>query len=261
LTVQFLFLASDYGSRGIRMRVEAVLFDLFDTLVLIDSGNDSEDVYYGPCLKRMHEFIVKNGIEVSFEDLKRVYFQVRDRLYSETQKTLEEPHFNVRVSRILQELGYKFDVSNPVVTGATNAFAEEFMRYVHLDKNALDVLRKLHGRYKLGIVSNFGIPESVWKLLDKFGLKKFFDVILISGEVNRRKPSQEIFDMALKALDVPASEALFVGDTPSLDVKGPQNAGIRAILIERKPIETTSDAKPDAVIRSLKELPELLEDF
>lgn len=243
------------------MHVEAVLFDLFDTLLLIDSGDDAEDVYYGPCLKRMHEFIVKNNINVSFEDFKLAYFKVRDRLYSEIQKTLEEPHFNVRVSRILQELGYKLDVSNPVVTGATNAFAEEFMRYVHLDENALEVLRRLHGRYKLGIVSNFGIPESVWKLLDKFDLKKFFDVILISGEVNRRKPSREIFDMALKALNVHASQALFVGDTPSLDVEGSKNAGIRAILIERKPIETIANAKPDAVIRSLKELPDILKDF
>jgi len=78
---------------GIGMRVEAVLFDLFNTLVLLESG----EVFYTPCLKKLHGFLVKNGVNISFEDFRRVYFEVRDRVYAETEKSLEEPHFNVRV--------------------------------------------------------------------------------------------------------------------------------------------------------------------
>lgn len=241
------------------MQVEAVLFDLFDTLLLIESGNDAEEVYYTPCLKRTYEFLIKNGIDVAFEEFRRIYFEVRDRLYSEAQKNLEEPHFNVRISQTLQKLGYKFDVSDAVVASATDAFADEFMHYVHLDENAINVLQKLHRKYKLGIVSNFAIPECVRRLLDDFGLEKFFDVILVSAEVNRRKPSLEVFDMALKALGAYASRAVFVGDMPGLDVKGAKNAGMRTVLIERKPVERVADATPDIVIRSLKELPAVIE--
>jgi len=113
------------------------------------------------------------------------------------------------------------------------AFANELMHYVHLDVDTVDVLRKLRGRYRLGLVSNFAIPECAWKLLDKFGLKGFFDVVLVSGEINKRKPSPEIFERALNALGVDASRAVFVGDTIGLDVKGAKNVGIKAILIER----------------------------
>lgn len=237
------------------MPVEAVIFDLFDTLLLLES----DDVYYEPCLRKMHTFLAKNGVDVPFDIFNHTYFAVRDKFYSESRESLEEPHFNVRVSQTLRKLGYCFDVSDPVVVGATLAFAEEFTRYVRLDNDAIGVLQKLRGRYKLGLVSNFGIPECGKKLLEKFGLKEYLDVVVISGEINRRKPSPEIFEKALRALRVPASKAVFVGDMIELDVKGPKSVGIRAILIERRPMEKDVSVKPDEVIKNLAELPAILE--
>jgi HAD superfamily hydrolase (TIGR01549 family) len=237
------------------MQVEAVLFDLFDTLLLLESS----DTYYLPSLKKLHELLVKNGINVPFADFSRVYFEVRDKFYSESRKSLEEPHFNVRVSQTLRRLGIKLSVSDPIIKGATMAFAEEFMRYVSVDAEALDVLQKLHGKYKLGLVSNFAIPECGWKLLDKFCLRPFFDVVIISGEVNRRKPSPEIFEKALKMLNVKASETVFVGDMLDLDIMGPKSVGMKTILIKRRPIEN-ADIKPDKVITHLSELLSVLED-
>jgi len=238
------------------MQVEAVLFDLFDTLLLLES----QEAYYLPSLRKLHEFLVKNRVNVSFEDFSRVYFEVRDKFYSESCESLEEPHFNVRVSQTLHRFGYDFDVSDPVVVGATMAFAEEFMRYVSLDTDAFDVLQKLHGKYKLGLISNFAIPECGWKMLDKFGLKRFFDVVLISGEINRRKPSPEIFEKALKILGVEASKTVFVGDMLDLDVMGPKKVGMKTVFIERKPVEHDVDVNPDYVIKGLNELLAVLAD-
>jgi HAD superfamily hydrolase (TIGR01509 family) len=238
------------------MQIEAVLFDLFDTLVLLESG----EVYYRPSLRKLYEFLTKNHIDVSFEDFERVYFEVRDKFYSESRKSLEEPHFNVRVSQTLKKLGYNYDTSSPLITGATMAFAEEFMHYVSLDTEAPDVLQKLHGKYKLGLVSNFAIPECGWKLLDRFGLRHFFDVVIISGEVNRRKPSPEIFEKALAILSLNASKAVFVGDMPDLDILGPKSVGMKTVLIKRRPIED-ANIKPDKIITHLSELPNVLEDW
>lgn len=237
------------------MQVEAVLFDLFDTLLLLES----DEVYYEPSLRKMHAFLAKNGVAVSFDDFSRAYFEVRDKFYSESRESLEEPHFNVRVSQTLHRLGYDFAVSNPVVVRATMAFAKEFMRHVRPDKDAIDVLRKLHQKYKLGLVSNFGIPECGRSLLAKFGFKGFFDVVMISGDINRRKPSPEIFRRTLRALDVSASKAVFVGDMIDLDIKGPKSIGIKAVLIERRPMKTNPDVKPDFVIKNLPELFDVLE--
>jgi len=238
------------------MHAEVVLFDLFNTILLVES----DEVFYEPCLKKLHEFLLKNGINVPFETFKQVYFTVRDTLYAETKKSLEEPHFNVRVSQTLQRFGYYFDLSNPIILKATEAFTSEFMRYVHAEGNVTEILQKLHGKYKLGIVSNFAIPECVWKLLNKFALTEFFDVILISAEINQRKPSAKIFEKALEGLGVDASKAVFVGDTLDLDVKGAKNVGIKAILLERRPTDKSASVKPDKVIKSLEELLDVLED-
>jgi putative hydrolase of the HAD superfamily len=241
---------------GIDMQIEAVLFDLFDTLLLLES----DEVYYEPSLKKMHRFLVKNEIKVRFDDFSRTYFEVRDKFYSESRNTLEEPHFNVRVSQTLHKLGYNFGSTDPLVTKATMAFADEFMRYVSLDKDALNVLSKLYGKYKLGLVSNFGIPECGRTLLDIFGLRRFFDVIVISGEVNQRKPSPKIFKRALQALGVEASRTVFVGDMLDLDIMGPKSVGMKTVLIERKPMKGDTDVKPDKVIKSLAELLTVLEN-
>lgn len=238
------------------MPVEAVLFDLFDTLLLLEG----DETYYEPCLRKMHAFLVENGVDVSFEGFSCVYFEVRDRFYSESRESLEEPHFNVRVSQVLQRLGYSHNVADPVVVGATNAFAEEFMRHIQPDRDAVDVLQKLRSKYKLGLVSNFGIPECARDLLERFGLRVYFDVVVISGEVNQRKPSPEIFRKALRALSVSPSKAVFVGDMLDLDIKGPKDLGIKTVLIKRRPMEADADVQPDFVITSLTELPAVLEN-
>lgn len=240
------------------MHVESVIFDLFDTLLLLEN----DEAYYQPSLRRLHAFLAANGVNIPFERFSDAYFEVRNEFYSEAREILSEPHFNLRISQALRRLGLDLDSSSPIVAGATMAFAEEFMRHVTLDEQAVAVLEKLHEKYKLGLVSNFAIPECVRMLLDNFGLTRFFDVVIISGEVNRRKPSSEIFEMALHGLGVDAARTIFIGDMLDLDVVGPKTVGMKTVLIKRKPAdENPEDPKPDATITHLSELLVALNDL
>jgi putative hydrolase of the HAD superfamily len=232
------------------MRIKAVLFDMFDTLMLIEH----EHAFYNPSLRRAHEFLVQNGVNVSFDVFRDAYIEARDALYAEADARLGEPHFNLRVANALHSLGYDYDVSSEMVSGATLAFCEEFMNYVRIDENAEEVLRKLHGKYKLGIVSNFAIPECVSKLLEKHGLDVFFDAVVVSGAVNKRKPSPEIFQKALETLDVDAENTVFVGDTVDADIQGAKTVGMRTIFIERRAQKESERVCPDQTIRSLSDL-------
>jgi putative hydrolase of the HAD superfamily len=239
------------------MPIKAVLFDMFDTLMLIEKNHE----FYSPSLFRMYNYLHKNGIDVPFDKFNEVYIKVRDALYVEADLNWEEPHFNVRVSQTLKTLGYNYDVSSPIVTAATNEFCEEFMKYVQIDQNARTMLEKLHGKYKLGIVSNFAIPECVFKLLKADGLDRLFNAIVVSGAVNKRKPSPEIFKGALKMLGVSASETVFVGDTIDADVEGPKAVGMKVIYIERRAQKKSEKFCPDQTIKNLNELPLLLERY
>ncbi len=237
------------------MPIKAVLFDMFDTLMLIEKNH----AFYSPSLKRAYKFLVKNGIKVRFTDFRYAYIKARDALYVEADANLEEPHFNARISNALGRLGFSFDANSEIVTGATNAFCEGFMEYVRIDEHAFEVLLKLREKYKLGIVSNFAIPECLVKLLETHSLGKFFDVVVVSGAVNKRKPSPEIFQQALKKLGVDTNETVFVGDTVDADIKGAKDIGMKTIFIERRLQKEAEQICPDQTIKSLNELTAALE--
>jgi putative hydrolase of the HAD superfamily len=236
------------------MPVKAVLFDMFDTLMLIERKNE----FYSPSLLRMYKFLNANGINVPFEKFNAAYIVVRERLNAKANQNLEEPHFNVRISETLKRLGYNFEVSNPLVAAASGEFCEEFMTFVHVDEDAEAMLKLLRRKYKLGIISNFAIPECVFKLLKASELDRLFDAVVISAAINRRKPSPDIFDSALKILGISSAEAVFVGDTVDADIEGAKAAGMKAIYLERREQRISANSQPDQTIKSLKELPERL---
>ena len=109
-------------------------------------------------------------------------------------------------------------------------------------------------KYELGIVSNFAIPECVVKLLQENEIENLFSVVIISGDINKRKPSPEIFETALNSLKVTGSEAVFVGDTLDTDIRGASEVGMKTIFIERRIQKEKETIHPDITIKSLKEL-------
>lgn len=76
------------------------------------------------------------------------------------------------------------------------------------------------------------------------------------------KPAFEFFQIALADLKLPASEVLMIGDDIDSDIGGAQKAGIHSILVRtgkfRQEYFDASSVKPDMVIDSVTDLPELL---
>ena len=237
------------------MPIKAVLFDMFDTLMIIKKDH----AFYSPAVKSMHNFLVQNGIQVSFATFRDAYIKARDQIYEEADEKMEEPHFNVRIKNALCDLGYRKEAESNLVQGATDVFCQEFMNYVSVDENAKSALQQLHRTYQLGIVSNFAIPECVTRLLDQQGLTELFEVIVVSAAVNKRKPHPEIFKMALQKLNLDPAEAAFVGDTVEADIQGAQKAGMKTVYIERRPQKELETTTPDQTIKSLNELLEAIE--
>ena len=239
------------------MPIKAILFDMFDTLMMIRKNND----FYSPSLMRMYLFLNKNGIDVAFDAFEKAYITTRDELYAKVDANLEEPHFNVRISETLKNLGYNYSDSSPLVVEATGEFCDEFMTFVYLDPHTEKLLQSLQGKFKLGIISNFAIPECIDKLLKTYGLDELLDIVIVSGAVNKRKPSPEIFTNTLKELGVSSDETVFVGDTLDADIDGAKSAGIKAIYIQRRIENIDGHVKPDLTIKNLDELPSVLQTY
>ena len=232
------------------MKIKAVLFDMFDTLMMIERDH----AFYSPSLKQTFEYLKERGVKTTFREFEKAYIDARDALYAQADPKMEEPHFNLRIANALRNLGYTYPVSSDIVVGATKAFCETFMNFVRVDELAIESLRQLHGRYKLGIVSNFAIPECVSKLLQKHNLTELFDVVIVSGAVNKRKPSPEIFKKALDFLEIDPEDAVFVGDTMEADIEGAKSAGMKTIYIERRKQQAADAEGPDQIIKTMSDL-------
>jgi HAD superfamily hydrolase (TIGR01549 family) len=239
------------------MPIKAVLFDMFDTLMLIEKDHG----FYAPAMQRMYHYVNEQGIDVPFEKFEQTYISERDKIFAQADATFEEPHFNVRMAATLQALGYNYDVSSPIITEATSEFYSEFMKFVRIDPDTPLTLQKLHKKYHLGVVSNFAIPECVLSLLHESKIDRFFEVIIISGAVNKRKPHQDIFKRALDMINIKAEEAVFVGDTIEADVEGAKATGMKAIYIERRTQKPSKKYNPDSTIKRLSELPAVLAHY
>ncbi|CCD36713.1 putative HAD family hydrolase [Candidatus Paraburkholderia kirkii UZHbot1] len=83
---------------------------------------------------------------------------------------------------------------------------------------------------RAGVISN--TDGTVQTLLDRHGWMGLFEVVIDSGVVGMQKPDPRIFEMALARVGVNANEALYVGDLPSVDVQGANDAGLRAVLYD-----------------------------
>lgn len=95
-----------------------------------------------------------------------------------------------------------------------------------------ELLARLAGRYRLAVVTNTHRAELVPDHLAVIGVAHLVDAVVTSVEVGWRKPHPAIYAAALDAVGVPASAAVFVGDTFTADFAGPEAAGIRSFLID-----------------------------
>jgi len=134
----------------------------------------------------------------------------------------------------------------------------------HLD----DVLKELKKKgYKLGIITNTvtSREEHVRMALRKIDVEKYFDVIVTSVDVGHEKPDERIFMTALRAVKVKPKEAVMVGNRVSADIIGGNRMGMKTILFKwnkRYPEKITlPEEQPTRTIRSLKELPIVLEEI
>lgn len=132
------------------------------------------------------------------------------------------------------------------------------LEHVELFPETLPVLHQLHGRYKLAIITN-GFAETHETKISRLELLRFFDVIVLAGEMQLVKPDPSVFHHALEAAQASAQESVMIGDRYERDIVGAHAAGLRAVWINVRNEELPPGARvPEAVIRSIAELPAAL---
>jgi HAD superfamily hydrolase (TIGR01549 family) len=243
----------------------AVMFDLGNTLVEtpfhtepIEKGSTEEIARFEAIVKVTYDSLVNSGTKISWSSFYEKYMLVRAEQIRVQKQTLREYSMKERIARTLSALEYKISADSELIRRAIEQHFDSYESYVEMNKEAPSTLQDLGARYRLGLITNFAYPPMIHKLLDKFHLRQFFDIVVISGEEGWVKPSPRIFQAAFSRLKLESSQCIFVGDDIEADIRGANNAGMKAIFLSNKGVGC-QDA--EASIRHLSELPSVLNEI
>jgi putative hydrolase of the HAD superfamily len=120
----------------------------------------------------------------------------------------------------------------------------------------LDVLPCLE-RYRdhsLGVISN-GNPQQQNNKLERLGIRDYFQVVVISGDLGIAKPDPVIFTIACGRAGRREQECVFIGDDLVSDAQGGARAGLHPIWLDRK---GSGNSTEFITIQSLSELEKII---
>ena len=92
-----------------------------------------------------------------------------------------------------------------------NGFRRRYHAAEAINEGVLNLIRKLHGRYRLAILSNS--PPGLNQWLADWKIRDLFEVVFCSGDEGIIKPDPAAFKLTLQRLGVEPGKAVFIDDT------------------------------------------------
>ncbi len=232
------------------MNVCGVLFDLDDTLVAFDAVTNSS--WREVCL----EYSTANP-GVDSEALFGAIKKVSDWYWSDPDRhRIGRNNLPVARRSVLREAFTAMDLPEADADAVAERYSTVRLENMYVLPGAQSTLDLLHSKgYRLGLLTN-GDGETQRYKIERFDLAKYFETILVEGELGFGKPDMRIYRLALSALGLESEDTCMVGDNLNWDVEAPQSLGIRAIWIDRKGtgLPFGSTAAPHRVIRDISEV-------
>jgi FMN phosphatase YigB (HAD superfamily) len=234
--------------------IKAVTFDFWNTIARAPSGLMNE-----ARRRAIVEACTECGVELEADLLAEALGEVT-RSYESSWSVGEHFHPRQGAEMLVRSLGLEGTAgertAEAFLTVARNAPVE-------LSADIESSLEGLQARgIRLGIVCDVGFSggEVLRELLDREALLGYFSGWAFSDEVGHYKPSPQIFEAALAALDAEPAAAMHVGDLRRTDIAGASALGMRTVryrtLYDDPEIDGGIEA--DFVIDSHRELPDLI---
>jgi putative hydrolase of the HAD superfamily len=192
------------------MKIEAILFDLDDTLY-----NEVDFVRSG--FKGVAKYLSKkNNCSQNL---------VYQELISNFKRGIRKNNFNVLLEKFN---GDQEDLKNLI------EIYRFHMPKISLCNDSKDTLSYLKNYYKLGLITDGHIATQQHKI-DALRVNSFFDCIIINDITKGvDKSAEEPFIQLIKSLNVSPNKTIFIGDNPQKDFIIPKKLGIFTIRIKRK---------------------------
>jgi putative hydrolase of the HAD superfamily len=209
------------------MTIKGILFDLYGTLIDIDTDESLEEIYRG-----IAHYLTYHGVYLH-------RWEVRDRYYEIMKQQKEEggeeyPEIDVEAiwNSLLRQEGIRVPLARRrLATILTQIYRAISRKRLQLYPDVKRVLDELRPTYRMALVSDaqpcYALPE-----MKAVGLDGYFDPIIISARYGFRKPDRRLMGKALDGLKLGPAEVICVGNDMYRDIYGASQLGIKAIFID-----------------------------
>ncbi len=244
-------------------RIEAVLFDLDDTLISWAAPTVSREQFYRPRIEKVHAHLSDAGHALPpVQEFWDYLNQAIMAMWAEAKKTWRITAYGRLLDQVFEDLGlqtHELDVDQVL-----RVFDWAARPGVDLFPETLPVLQTLRQQgYKLGLLTNSFLP--MWmrdEELRAYGLLEFFDARVSAADVGYLKPHPAIYHDLLGQLGLGPRQAVFVGDRPANDIAGANEVGLVSVLICPPYLERElSNVTPDYTIDRLDQLLPLIDQL
>ncbi|MEJ6951688.1 HAD family hydrolase [Natronospora cellulosivora (SeqCode)] len=211
-------------------KVKCILFDCMETLIDIKDYPDlsmyASWAYYGSgCEDKWDSF------EMFLDEYKKARDYL-DNIHKNHKEYNIYNRFRLMIDNVFKD--EKEEFRKKLFKMITYNYWKNYKSNCFVRPEVKELLKKLHKKFSLAVVSNFMKEDGVEELLEENGIIKYFDFILTSIKTGWRKPNEIIYNEAIKKAGVSFDEIIFVGDNYHCDYQGPRLIGLNSILLDRK---------------------------
>ncbi|MBN2304482.1 MAG: HAD family hydrolase [Anaerolineae bacterium] len=248
------------------MTLRGVIFDMGGTLLHYNAPNTSWEDTEKTGVRAMYRMLAEHGCTLPPEN---AALDTAWQVAMKAWQTLLTPDYDaqalkldIQIKQLAEEQWKTGPLAPDIAAQLAPAYMTAIQAHVYPLDGAADTLRALRDQdLHVALISNTVWPEAAHQYdLERHGLIEYFEHQFFSADVETWKPYNEIFQMALDALNLTPGEAIYIGDSLFFDVWGAQQAGMRGVWIEQEHrwLPDGMDITPDATIKTLPELLEVI---
>lgn len=227
--------------------IKAVTFDFWETLFTDDESSISQRRDRRVALAQ--SFFAAGGRQLDSQ-LIRGAIEALVRKSDELHQAEQRAFSHIEAGRLLGvQLGFDLtDEQGAMLIELISAAGAQYPPV--LLEGARELLSQLHGKVKVGIISDTGLTLGMHlrQVMDAHGLSKYVDQFTWSDETLTTKPMTRQFLFTVHMLGALPEESVHVGDLEHRDIMGAKSVGMRAIRIVS---ETGRHSQADATVPNI----------
>jgi putative hydrolase of the HAD superfamily len=230
------------------MKIDAVIFDLFGTLV--------DD--FATSVGRQTYTELAKALEVPHEPFMQLWRETSEMRTGGAFQTVE-----ASIEYVCELMGVR--VTAEQMQKAVEIRLQQTRRALDPRPDAISTLGQLKNRgYKLAVLSNCSIEIPI--LWHETPFAELIDSAIFSSRERLKKPDPRIYQLACERLGVMAENCLYIADGENYELAGAARVGLHSVLIRNSSRDNGSELLREArewqgdVISSLSEICPLVVD-